>query len=215
MIKSRTVDTGFYGVGLPHLGVKALVAMSKKILMYCSCQTVTGRFLQTSLSLLFVEQGLSLQTLQESYEQFGFLATHSWFKMLWEKLSKFGVRVVGANIPTMYPREGNQFIMQVLIKMGYTNKMLLPLKRVWVFLQVLSMSDIFTASGHKINPEVLSRRTPDEAQSSMRWPTEQSTDLDLCLWRNAIISICPSCSRTLRVGHFSAPTHKHKIWCWT
>jgi hypothetical protein len=113
----------------------------------------------------------------------------------------------------MYPRKGNQFIMQVLIKMGYTDKMLLHLNCLWVFHQVLFMSDILTASGHKINLEVLSRQPPDEAQSSMGWPTEQPTDLDLHLWRNAILSICPSCSRTPQVGCFMASTHK--IWHWT
>jgi hypothetical protein len=213
IIRSKTMDVGFYGIGFPHLGVKALVAMTNKLLMHYGCQTVTGRFLQTSLSLLFVEQGLSFQLLQESYEQFEFLVTHSWFKMLWKKLSKFGVRVVVANLPTEHPREGDQFIMQVLIKMGYTNKMLLCLNHVHVFLQVLFMSDIRTASGHKINPEVLSRRPPDEAGSSMRWPTEQPTDLDLHLLMNDILSIYPSRSSTLHVCRFTVPTQK--IWRWT
>jgi hypothetical protein len=81
-IRSRTMDAGFYGIGLLHLGVKALVAMSNKLFMHYGYQTATGRFMQTSLSLLFVELGLLFQPLQESYERFGFLPTHSWFKML-------------------------------------------------------------------------------------------------------------------------------------
>jgi hypothetical protein len=82
MVRSKAVDAGFYGVGLPHLGVKALPAMLNKLLMHYGCQTATGRFMQTLLSLLFVELGLSIQPLQEFYERFKFLATHSWFKML-------------------------------------------------------------------------------------------------------------------------------------
>jgi hypothetical protein len=89
-VRSRTIDAGFFGVGLPHLGVEALIAMANKLLMHYGCQTATGRFMQTSLSLLFVELGLSFQPLQESYKRFGFIVTHSWFKMLWENYPNLG-----------------------------------------------------------------------------------------------------------------------------
>ncbi len=80
--------------------------------------------MQTSHSLLFVELGVSFQPLQESYEKYGYLVTHSWMKMLWEKLSMFNMQVIITNQPKEYPREGNQFIMQVLIQARYTNKAL-------------------------------------------------------------------------------------------
>ncbi len=155
-VRSKTIDVGFFGVGLPHLGVEALVAMVNKLLMHYGCQTATGRLMQTSLSLLSVELGLSFQPLKESYEQFGFMVTHSWFKMLWEKLSKFGMKVVVADQDIAFPRESNEFIMQVLLKQNYPNDILLCLNCVQVYLQLLFMSDILIASGHKINPEVLS-----------------------------------------------------------
>jgi hypothetical protein len=65
-VRSRTVDADFFGVGLPHLGVKALIAMANKLLMHYSCQMATGWFMRTSLSLQFFELGLSFQPLQES-----------------------------------------------------------------------------------------------------------------------------------------------------
>jgi hypothetical protein len=98
--------------------------------MHYGCRTATGRFMQTSHSLVFVELGLSFQPLQESYERHGYLVTHSWMKMLWEKLSMFNMQVIVADQPEEYPREGNQFIMQALIHAGYTNKALRRLNRV-------------------------------------------------------------------------------------
>ncbi len=83
-VRSWTIDAGFIGVGLPHLGVEALVAISNKLLMHYGCQTATGQFMRASLSLLFVELGVSFQPLQESYKQYGPLVTHLWFKMIWE-----------------------------------------------------------------------------------------------------------------------------------
>jgi hypothetical protein len=63
--ESRTINTGFYGMGLPHLGVEALIAMSKKLLMQYGCDTATGQFMQASYSLFLVELGISFQPLQE------------------------------------------------------------------------------------------------------------------------------------------------------
>ncbi len=177
-VGSRTVDTGLFGVELPHLGVEALIAMSNKLLMHYGCQAATGRFMQVSYSLLFVELGLLFSPFQEPYTQFEHLATHSWMKMLWEKLSRFKVRAVVANFNTTFPCESNEFIMQVLIRRGYSNDMLHDLNRVRVYQQLLFMSDILTASGNKINPEILSRCPPGEAWSNMTWPNKHPTDSD-------------------------------------
>jgi hypothetical protein len=111
-------------VGLPHLGVEALIGMANKLLMHYGCHTATGRFMQTLYSLLYVELGLSFQPLQELYHKYGHLVTHSWIKMLWEKLSMFEVHTVITDLSLKFPREGNQFIMQVLVKVGYTGEAL-------------------------------------------------------------------------------------------
>jgi hypothetical protein len=59
-VESRTIDTGFYGVGLPHLGVEALIAMSNKLILHYGCDIAVGRFMKASYSLFLMEMGLSL-----------------------------------------------------------------------------------------------------------------------------------------------------------
>ncbi len=105
-----------------------------------------------------------------------------------------------ADLSTEYSWDGDQFIMQVLLKQGYPMDILLRLNRVRVSLQLLFMSDILKASGHRVNPEVLLQCAPGDAWSSMRWPTEHPTDLDFLLWRNAMLSICLSRSRSTQLG---------------
>jgi hypothetical protein len=123
------------------------------------------------------------------------------------------MKVVVADHAIAFPQEGDRFIMQILLKQNYPNDILLCLYRVQVYLQLLFMSDILAVSGHKINPEVLSHQPPGKAWSSMRWPTEQPTDSDFLLWRNAMFYICPSRSTNPRLGRFTPPTHR--IWQWT
>ena len=74
-VASRTIDAGFFGVGLPHLGVEALVAMANKLLMHYGCNMATGKLMQASYSLFFVEARISFQPLQESYAQYECLVT--------------------------------------------------------------------------------------------------------------------------------------------
>ncbi len=176
--------------------------MANKPLIHCRCQTATGRFMQTSYSLLYAELGLLFQPLQEQYVKYGYLVTHSWMKMLWEKLSMFDMHAVVADHPQEFPREGDQFIMQVLIRAGYTSKALGHLFRVRVSLQLLFMLDILTASGNKVCADILLCRPHGEARLKMRLPNEYPTDSDMRLWRDAMLSICPSRSNISSIGHF-------------
>ncbi len=69
-VESKTIDVGFFGVRLPHLGVEALIAMLNKLIMHYRCNTAVGRFMKASHSLFLMEMGLSLQPLQKLYEQY-------------------------------------------------------------------------------------------------------------------------------------------------
>jgi hypothetical protein len=139
--------------------------------------------MQASYSLFFVELGISFQPLKESYSKYEFLTTHLWKKMLWGKISMFGLDIIVADFALEYPREGSRFIMQVLFEMGYPRDMLLRLNQVHFSLQILFLSDILTASGHKINHDVLLHWPPDEEWSTNRWPNKRPTKSDSHLWR--------------------------------
>jgi hypothetical protein len=101
--------------------------------------------------------------------------------MLLEKLSMFDIKVVVADIVHKYPHQGDQFIMQALLRAGYTGEMLRRLNRVRISLQLLLMSDILTASGNRIDTKILLRRPPGKSYSSMRWPNKQLTRSDMQL----------------------------------
>jgi hypothetical protein len=75
----------------------------------------------------------------------------------------FDMHVVVADQPQEFPREGDQFIMQVLIRAGYTREALGHLNRVQVSLQLLFMSDILTVSGNKVCADILLRWSHGEA----------------------------------------------------
>jgi hypothetical protein len=212
-VESHTINLGFYGVGLPHLGVGALIAILNKILMHYGYDTATGQFTQASYPLFLVELGISFQPLQESYSKYGFLSTHSWMKMLWEKISMIGVKIIVADLAMEYPWERDWFVMQLLFEMGCPWEILQRLNRVHIFLRVLFLSNILTALGNKIDPEVLLHWPTSKVRSCKRWPTECPTELDFQLWRDLMHTLCPSRRPHTQGWHFTALTHK--IWQWT
>jgi hypothetical protein len=73
----RQLDQGFYGAGLPHPGVEAIVEQSNKLLTHYGCCTALDTELQTSIKLLLVELGMTFQPLQLSYADFGNMVTIS------------------------------------------------------------------------------------------------------------------------------------------
>jgi hypothetical protein len=188
------------------------VAMPSKLLMHYGCDRATGEFMRASHSLFLLELGISSQPLQESYVKYSFLLTHSWMKMLWEKVSMFSVRTVIADVGTEFLQEGDRFLMQVFFKQGYSPESLIRLNWVRIFWQALFLSDILTASGKKINTEIIGQPRIRHKQSRLRWPTEHLPEADFQLWRNAVMALCPSRNTRTRLGLFIAPTHR--IWDW-
>ncbi len=104
----------------------------------------------------------------------------------------FSVRTVIVNAGMVYPQEGDRFIMQAFFEKGYSRKTLLRLNRVQIYWQVLFLSNILTASGNKIDTEMIAQHKIQRKRSQMRWPMEHPTESDFQLWRDAVRALCPS-----------------------
>jgi hypothetical protein len=97
------LDQGFYGAGFPHLGVKATVEQSNKLLMHYGCHTTLGTELQTSLELLMVDLGLSFPPFHVSYKHYGECETTCWLKRVWEKVDCYSFVLTVHNLSSTFP----------------------------------------------------------------------------------------------------------------
>ncbi len=157
-LDSRMINASFYCPGLPYLGVETLITMASKLMMHFGCNTATGNFLLTSYSYLILEIGLSSQPFQMSYDRFSFLATHSWMKMLQEKLDKFGIVVQTTESSFQFPKRGDRFLMIAFMEKGHNGKTLKRLNRVRQHQQIVFLSDILSTSGLRIDPTIYHQR---------------------------------------------------------
>jgi hypothetical protein len=208
------IDAGFFCPGLPHPGVEALIAMTKKLLMHYGCRSALGDFMKTSYGYLTLELGVTFQPLQASYKKFSFLATHSWMKMLWEKADRFGVTIETAKGPLSFPGDGDRFLMLVLMERGYSRETMRWLNRVRIHLQVLFLLDVLTALGCRIDNAATRRRPPTSQMSTLNWPKEEPKAEDMALWKDALEDICPSRRCLNCLGHFVSKSHRIREWRW-
>jgi hypothetical protein len=148
--------------------------------------------MRISYNYLTLELGVSFQPLQALYSRFSFLAMHSWMKMLWEKAYKFGVVIKTARGPLAFPRQGDKFLMLILMERGHSRETIRRLNRVRIHLQVIFLSDILTTSGNRIDTNTLRPQPATNRQSVLNWPKEEPTAADIILWKEALEDICPS-----------------------
>ena len=110
---------GFYGVGCPHPAIECLTTQLNKLIMHYGSQPGLGLNMQTSLELLIIDTGLSLQPVTEDYDTCQHWVTSPWLKSVWEKASCFNIEIQLAPLPLQPPREQDTWIMAEFLQMGY------------------------------------------------------------------------------------------------
>jgi hypothetical protein len=85
------MDRGFYGCGLPHPGVECFIAQLNKLLTNYGCVSGLGMYLQTSMEIMIVEGGVSTQILSQPFQRYSKWVTHTWLRLVWEKVDMFNI----------------------------------------------------------------------------------------------------------------------------
>jgi hypothetical protein len=85
----RFLDTGFYGLGFPHWGIKTMIEAYKCFFVHYRTQSIIEVQLQMSVEVLTMELGTSSQPSLHDYAKYGPQVTRGFCDALWEKLHKF------------------------------------------------------------------------------------------------------------------------------
>jgi hypothetical protein len=100
-----------------------------------------------------------------------------------------------------------------LIVVGYRCDDLLMLNRVRKHQQVLFLSDILGAGGESLDKQYLQERWETDCWSTMKFPWEIVTEVEMQLWRTAIMQVVAAGPACNRLGAFIE--EGHKIWDWS
>ena len=207
----RQLDGGFYGVGCPHPAIECLAAQSTMFLTHYGCDTTVGRLLQVSLELMIMELGMSSQPFEVDFIRHGKWVTDSWLKSLWEKSFIFGICFEEGRLKIGPPRTGDEWLMRMFLRMGFTEAELIRLNRVRIHQQVLFYSDVMDARGTVVDKRYLVPRRADESWSLYKFPREQPPPKDFRLWSHALLQL-RTVRQTLPLGPYI--DRGHKVWNW-
>jgi hypothetical protein len=167
---------------------------------------------QMSLDLLVVNLGLSFHSFQVLYEHYGEWVTTSWLKRVWEKVDHYEFVLLVHNLLVTFPWEGDDWLMARFIVVGCSEKELQSLNRERKHQQVLFLSDILGASGGTADKRYLQKRWRRELWSSMKFPHEDVTELEMGLWCKAIVQVVAYGPVQASLGKLT--TEGHKVWKW-
>ena len=154
-----------------------------------------------------MEVGLDGNILTRKYDKFHHLATHSWFKILWQYADKYELSITFDHRFNLGPiRQGDMALMYLFDRLGYSSDSMEILNRCRRFHCVHSLADILRADGKTIDPVVISSQ-PGESTRLFSW--EQPTQSDLRFWCTTIKSVVRRTIPTLTtIGNYISAPHR-------
>jgi hypothetical protein len=207
----QQLDRGFFGFSCPHPAIECLPLQTTKMLTHYGCETAVGRLLQPSVALLKLELGMGSQPFTVDFLKCGARVMDSWVKSLWEKVFIFGITLEEGRLNICPPRERDEWIMPMLVRLGCTALELLRLNQVRVHQEVLFLSDVMGARGTVIDKRYEYMRNGGEKWSRFSFPWQSLPKKGFRLWRQALLQLryarsSPTLGRFLEEGQ--------KIWDW-
>ncbi len=112
----RTLPTEFQGLGLPNMSLEKLASSLTFLRHHWNNNTAVGKALRGTYELCQLEIGLGGNFLEKDYNRYNVLASHTWFKVLWELLDHYKVKLTLMNTTIAPPRERDYPLMEQVIK---------------------------------------------------------------------------------------------------
>ena len=158
------------------------------------------------------EVGIGGKVLLRSFEKYGNLATHGFFRNLWQLLSQYGVSLrLPQDSSSSVLRIDNGPLMEVLADTGiFSSAELVAINQFCHHKRVHSIGDMVCCGSLTIK---LSMLTMTKGRSSMEFPCQRPTRAQLTLWKQTVgfITISGTCLR-IPLGAFTADPHRPDEW---
>lgn len=215
----RHAPHDLFGLALPTAKDTEFIGQIKTMLTHGAVPTHTGTFLNTSLEQAQLEVGIGTPLLEADYDKFGFLLTHCWLKVLWQRLWEHDIVLRQPEAEQFLPklqREGDFFIMERIVhSQGFSEDNMVRMNRCRLAFRAMTIADVLTGDGVKVTTAAQSIRRLDRPLSSWDWPNERPCNIDVRRWKDGL--------KRITSENFSLPfhlrlerwvKHPHLKWQW-
>ena len=111
----RTLPVEFQGLGLPNMSLEKLAVSLTFLRQHWANNTAVGKALRGTYELCQLEIGLKGNFLKKNYNWYGILASHIWFKVLWELLDHYKVTLMLMDTKITPPHKRDYPLMEQVI----------------------------------------------------------------------------------------------------
>jgi hypothetical protein len=207
----RTLPSQFQGMNLRQWSIEKLASDISILLRHWNSDSTLGKLFLQVYESFQMELGLNGNIFSRPYSKLKDLATHSWFKVLWQYASKYDVNIEINPSYCLQPiRVGDLALMEIFIRRGYSASSLVSLNRVRKYYRVHSLVDILLADGKTVNASIITRQ---QLKSTRTFSWEQPTPTDFAYWNTAIRLITsPSLTYPHRLGQYLQQPHIPYEW---
>ena len=207
----RTLPVDYQGIGMKKWSIEKLAKDITTLIRHWQTDSTLGQVLQLVYESFQMEVGLDGNVLTRSYEKLGHLASHSWFKVLWQYSSLYKVQIALDPKYLLTPtRQGDKPLVELFIEHGYKGVALERLNRVRRFHCVHSLADILCADGITVDPAIFST-SPGHSSRTFSW--EQPTKADFEAWKISIRTITSAnLTYSPPLGGYKSPPHIPYYW---
>ena len=208
----RMLPEKYQGLALPNPNIWVLSAKLILIREHWELDTTLGKMLTHAYQAFQMEVGLGGNIFGKSFKSLGHLATHGFFRNLWELAWTY------KTVPRIYEKcdipllrvNDCMFMDAVYETRIFTGKELGQINRVRHYKNISSLGDMTCCDGKTIRQEMY---TTEGGESNREYPIQQPTCTDFRVWFRALGSVCRSGTKlNTTLGDYTTTPHNADLW---
>jgi hypothetical protein len=207
----RMLPVNFQGLGLPNMALEKLAESLSWLQRFWGVEEGAGHVVREAYERLQMETGLNGNVFQRSFDRFGILASHTWYKVLWEYLDHFQVKLEFDDTLTVpRVRERDKVFMEVAVEKLDRSEWV-AVNRMRKKMKVYFFSQLAHCDGQSIRDTVVEGM--EAAASTMEFSHEEPTPADRRLWKKALRILTSENYRfQLPLGYYVRAPHDRYVW---
>jgi len=150
-------------------------------------QDKTGKLILIAHGALQILIGTSVNFLNMLFRQYQYFNCPTWLTTVWKFLDGLQITVdIAQGWLPLPPLGGDLNLMDYFSTKSFTIQALQSINRCRVYLQLLYLSDMASADGKRLIPQVFQGQRLVDRRSLLNWPEQQKpSTLDWSIWSNA------------------------------
>jgi hypothetical protein len=178
----------FFGLTLPQVTDTQFIEQVKRVLVHGALPTHTGIYFNISLEQAQLEVGIGSPLLEANYDDYGFLLTFCWVKVLWQFLWMHQVKL--CNLDQVLPKlqqQGDFFIMEHMVaSQGFSKDDMIHFNHCHLAFRAMMAADILTGDGIKVTKNAIDLQRLSHPSSTWDWPNESPSNKDISCWKSGL-----------------------------